>query len=600
MAYNYADTFEQLAVPQAAVQPQEPTQAPQATQATAPAPAQAPQSAGGAYSINLRSYEGNPTSQGVYSKLFNPVGQGVEKSTAKLHQGARDFLQRAGGPRTFEGLGGRATLDRAVAGTTDIAEREKQLQEAQGLAFAQYKGPRGLDQDVVDLLGGSIGGLKTRAGSLRTGLGLQDLIRGQTPGLSAGELRFEAQNVLGDPRYRQEAEALERSIYGLEGDFQGAQGQASAIANERAMQEDEISRLAQEYLLSRRANEAEQIWANRIAEEEAANAAAQTSYDKFRETGSVADLQAIGPGILSEDPAALDSDTRKLYEEGTAKRNEILAKYQDLQDAGVPLMEVQSTKKGRETLGFPQEWYDANKDKFTDSQMEDMKKRSRQLYKDLVEAGFSSRAENYQTPEVSFKTEGEGKYGNILPLAFGNDYQMQDLQSYVGPLELVSPTRENISTDEQRGVYNNINEILGDLERVNKGDPFRKATIATELGRYLDEEKAAIESRRGEMDERETQWARMMRKARKRYKAASSSVFKAVRGLTGSNKLAASVSGIAQGAKSGDLGAVAKGAIGLPFAAADLGMKGASAGTTGKMKRDEKKRVQPMASKRTG
>ena len=81
----------------------------------------------------------------------------------------------------------------------------------------------------------------------------------------------------------------------------------------------------------------------------------------------------------------------------------------------------------------------------------------------------------------------------------------------------VSPARGNVASSEQKQVYNTIQDLLGEVSRLDATEPFRAAKIAGDLDRYLTDEETALEASKGKMDAGQKQWLRKVKKARKKF-----------------------------------------------------------------------------------
>jgi hypothetical protein len=135
----------------------------------------------------------------------------------------------------------------------------------------------------------------------------------------------------------------------------------------------------------------------------------------------------------------------------------------------------------------------------------------------------------YQSPGTIY----EGEFSRWKPLYFGGDADLLDVdvptwkppdpRIFFAHKEGMDPTRANVATQEEAQQFNNINEILGStevLDKLGNTEPFRAASIAMDVEAYLNAAERNIEQWNVVPTERAAEWRGLVRKARKRYEKA--------------------------------------------------------------------------------
>lgn len=519
--------------------------APAAAPATSVAP---PVAAASKPVIQVRQYTPPAAAEDPYAALFQNFRQGLSKAGTQLQGAANTFTEAAGPNRDWAGVGGEAAIQAAMHPTADSDSDARAVAAAKALLASQYAGPQDLAPEDLATLEEAQAELQGRARSLRGSAGVEDLVAGHTTGLTPGELAFESARMRADPRFRQAAGEAELGSARLGADIGSAESQAQKIAADRAAQEADIASRASGLLTGERGKISSDL-AAKVAAEEAKNKAAADAYAKWKETGSLEDLSAVPGGAPAA--GAFNTPTMKLTAEAQAKRSAILGKYSDLQD--VPLLTLQTTSKGRETLGFPPEWYQAAKETHSKAELNQIRDRAMARQKELEAAGFASKSSNAGaftgavgtgvvpgTAGTSFKG---GDLGLVAPMYFGqgdflsggSDFKPADARGYTTFDIGVSPSRENLSSEDQRKVYNRIQEILSQADKIAEaGEPYRAASMAADVEGYLADEKNALEERRGNLTDAQVEWAHHVAQAGKDYrKAKKKAVWGKVLGVVG-------------------------------------------------------------------
>jgi len=165
-----------------------------------------------------------------------------------------------------------------------------------------------IDRDAATRIERETEDLEGLARSLEEGRGLSSFVRRGTPGLSAGEARFEAQRNQDELRQggRESAQALQRTRQQLE---QGLAQRDAQLVEERE-QADRYRQSAREavegFAETLRGGARERAEQERTRQENL-----QSSLDRFRETGDVGELE--GSGLSPEEIEFLRGDPRERY-----------------------------------------------------------------------------------------------------------------------------------------------------------------------------------------------------------------------------------------------------------------------------------------------
>lgn len=534
-------------------QPEAPQAQPQqqAPQAQAPAPQiQSPapftgQQQGQQYQAPTLGY-GDYQGGGVQSALFNPVQQAAGQGQADVQQFAEMFRAEAGPSRTYEGIGAESTLGTAVEGGAMNPARE--------LVGAQYRGPAGLDPNAVGNLQFLQGQLEQRQKSLGTGAGLASTI-GQTVGtLTPGEARFEAQNLF-TPEYRQALTAAMAPV-GAFGEQLGAEtASAQQFAGQRGAEEAEIARRAAEYLTGRRSGITADLEAQIAAGQQQQIGSGQAFQDILQQDDPAAVVEALRRaqegGFVGADTnvGGFWSEAQQARAGAPGARQGILDKEEYASIKDIPVGEIGVDKKGRQTYLVGGKDY---RQAMTKEQAVAFKKRQGEL-----EEGLSSQR---GVPFPGGRTSGE-YFGDpnlaqtVDPLYFGQGFQLPNAQDYLSYDPGIRPSRGNISTEDQRSQYNRINDLLGDLDRIESEEtPFKAAMIAANVNGYLEEEEAALQAQKGSLDQQGKEWFNMVKKMRGKYRKAEREKKWAKVGSVIGGILGAGIGGVAGGPSGGVVG----------------------------------------------
>jgi len=434
-------------------------------------------------------------SRTLYDRLFSPIFTGVEEGDAALSEATDLFRADAGPSRTYESVGGAGAVQSAVE-TGDAPS----VEAVKGYAGASYGGPQGLDSATMGGLQQLYQQMRARQGAFRGG-GLQTLIREAAPGVTRGEARFESKRVLGDEAFRGQA----RTTAPLVRQFGSRLGVASQGAQDFAAQrtsEEDALREATRAALSGRKGDINASLAEQIAAAQQQQQGVQERYNA-----------AVAPEGLAKDPefaAMFGTDSQALLDEANKAFSGVIGDPRYASVAEFDPLQLMLTKRGSEGYQLagdykPGDWLDpTDAPGLTPQKVQTLRERQKAL-----EAQFG---------------RGEGaKYGEVRPLYdFGvGSYQGGQPTQYMG-LDLgMKPSRENVSTADQRTQFNRITDMLGEIEKIAEaGDPYRAAQIFTDVDTYLADEEAYMESRSKELTKRERTWKNTVNKARKKYRKA--------------------------------------------------------------------------------
>lgn len=537
---------------------------PPVTTYTAP-PATAPPPTAGGIDLGYFGQEGTTT-----EKLFDPWLTARESGEMKLGEFADMFRTEAGPGRTYEDIGAEETLGAAVGGGP--------MEPARGLVGAQYQGPTGLDPTGVGNLQDLANRLRTRREALGTGIGVTSTLQAGIPGLTLGEAKYTAQHgVFSDPTYRaQLAEA-----FGPTGAFgeklTTERESAETFAKTRAEQEADIAKQSREYLTGRQTGISGDIGSeidrlNQQALEAERLRGGVGEAEGFRETIDALEAAQAG-GLVPEgiDLSQLDTEARKAIEAAPGIKQGVMEKYPTV--AGYALGVPGVGKRGlasphiRDPVTgelkdyrdvIPKElqkaWTDrqaALEQAFNPLRQEWMKK-----YPELMPetGGIDPGLLQTVSPIYYGGPEGGARFGGE---AFSGDLATPELKNYLQFDPGTRPSRGNVSTEEQRGQFNRISDLLGELDRIEKTDVFRAASIGVGIEEYLDAEEEAVTTQAEKLGTAGQTWLKDIKALRKRLKKAKKKAEWAKVG-----QVVGGVLGAVVGSVGGPVGTVAGTAIG--------------------------------------
>lgn len=442
---------------------------------------------------------------GFSSNLFEPIRTGVATGTQQLG-GAYDAFRSAAGPsRTFEGIGGTNILDASVATGGD-------LNRAKGLVGAQYGGPQGIDEQTVSDLQSSLGSLQARTAGLGSGTGLSTILQESSPGLTRGSALFEARNRIQDPEYRRQQQESIQQVREFASQLRQQREAAEGFATQRGGEERGIAEQSRSYLLGKQGGVAGEIDA-RVAHEREQQARVAEQVRQFQLTGDTEQLAPASSAFTGGFQLAdFNTQARQTARSSEDRWDAIMDEYADIKH--IAPFELSTDTHGRERQDrFSPDWLKANASNYSPQQIEALRKRVFERQQ-LLQKDFNV---------PSSGNRERGQFSLFNPLHFGDREQpvLPDTRGFVLFDPGLSPTRENVSTEEQRGIFNRISEALDSLESIEtSGEVYRAAQIGADIDGYLAAEETALAQRGEQLDNRAATWNQQVRHLRKKYKAA--------------------------------------------------------------------------------
>lgn len=455
---------------------------------------------------SMYGYKAPQSSQDFWNQIFAPVTGGIESGYQQLGGAVGGFREAAGDLRTLEDLGGEEALLRA-AETGD----PEAMAAARAAIGADYTGPAGLDPETLAALQREFQDIAPYAKNLSSVAGVQALLEEARPGLSSGARRTEAQRLLESPEFRELTRTLGRDIGALGGTTERERIAAEDFAREREASEAEIARLARQTLEGRRGTIDEDL-ERRITEANAREQAAAEAYDYFTKTGDASRLQALDLGF---DPSMFETELTALDREAQTAREAIVndPRYEKIKD--IPLMTLGITSHGSRRYEWDPEWWEANKDallaEYGKKGVGKLKALARARQKELKEGGF----------DIGGRGREAGKYAGAENI-YGEDLfdPQEGWKSYVGYDPGNVATRSNIASEAQRGEYNRIQDLLGQVDTLRDTDPYEAARIESDLEGWATAQREQYEAAREQLEALGYEFDTAAKQQRKSYKKA--------------------------------------------------------------------------------
>jgi hypothetical protein len=501
----------------------------------------------------------------VTGNVFQPITQQTQQLGQQLGQTTQKFYQEAGPSRTYQGIGGEQTLSQAIGGTSDLQNQAKRMEEAKGLVNATYSGPTQLGQEDVSTIQKGLQEAQGTAGALKSSAGVYSLLQKYAPGLTPGELQYETRLAQQNPEFKQQTRQYQKQTADLQTQEAQAEKQATEYGQQRTQQEQDISTQAKNYLTGQQTAINQQLQ-DVISQKTSQDTAAQAAYQQFLKTGSQEDWAKIpkeflgtytpetAPGQYAE-PKQITAQTfqtpaRQQLAAAEKDYKQVMDAYTDVKD--LPLVELRIDGQGRETWAFPDaSGWGANLDPKVRQRVID-----RQI--SLQNAGFSPGSQREQTQS--------GKYATYMPLYFAEGgpenakWTPADLRNYTVWHPGVSPSRQNVSTENQRSIYNNISDLIDMADKLEAaGEPWKAAQVGADVNRFISDEESVLSQRGEALSSSAKDWTKLVNKARKQYNK-STGVWSQVAGVIGN---VASLGGALPPAVGGALLGMATGGLGL-------------------------------------
>ena len=437
--------------------------------------------------------------------VFDPLQKGIAATTQELQGLGADFRGGLPQTRTWEGVGAKGTLDAAI-------QPGGSMEPAQGLLNSKYEGPMGLDSNAIGGFQNQQQQLAAQAKALTTGSGLQNILQLGAPGITPGEARFEAGNTIAQPGYQAQAMQLKGQADAITAVMQREMESASSEAQKRAAGEKAIADRSRGYLETRRGDLSGGL-DKAVSDAKAGQAETTALWQKIMGTGDT----SILPEELRSQFEGTDIQTRrKLAEQEWAR---VMGQYPEL--AQYDPLNLKISGRGHERYTEPG---GSVNDPYFSGDMADwgpLQERQRAL-ESKFSPGTKASAQGYQP-------YGEtGKYSDVAPMydyenavgggAPDQPWETPDVRGYLELDYGLDPNRSNISTGEQREVFNRINTLLGEAERLEaSGEEWRAAKIMGDVDAFISEEERRLEKSKAEVGEKADDWIRVVSKARNRY-----------------------------------------------------------------------------------
>jgi hypothetical protein len=439
-------------------------------------------------------------------RLFSPVHQQAQAQQSNIAQLRQAFDQQAGPSRTYEGIGGQNTLNSAIQGTGN-------LDQARGLVGASYSGPTGLDANSFGTDQEAINRLFGQSQAYGTAPGLMGYIQQAAPELTPGQARQEAGSLRSSQDFTSQLPGLQQETQGLQ-DYANQQNtQATDFAKQRAGEETNIANQSRDFLTGQRESINQDLLA-KIAAGKQRQADVNAAWNDVQNNGNFPSAN-ISPDI----GGLSNTETQMKAGQAQQKWDEIMGKYPDLKD--FPTLQLAVTGHGFQNYQVPPEFKKqfiaANGSAAFEKMASAAEKRQREL-----DAYFSEKGQTGSSAKAG------GEFAAYKPLYFGGDQNLNDTQvptwqdpnkaAYLSIDMGMDPNRNNVSTEDQQKVYNNIENLLGEADRLEQGgSPYKAASILVNVQQFLTDEKASIGQWGSELTSRGKAWKKMVDKARHDY-----------------------------------------------------------------------------------
>ncbi len=496
------------------------------------------------------------------NRIYGSLSQGRDTEQGRLQQQESDFRSGAGASRTYESSGAQGTLSDALSGGGSV-------DPAISLANASYSGPGGYDRKTADSIYGNLSNLMAGAGALNTRPGLSALYKESTPGLSGGESRFEARHTLANPEHHAERNRIQSSLQGLY-DRAGQQDTAAtAYAEQRRGEEDEIARLSREYLMGERGKISDAV-NSQVDQRNLAAGAINSAFGNFQASGDARDIRPYLPGGAAL-PAPAPGAAAVRREGGGALTDPLgstIRTGSPLFPGGAPADRTAGASPVRDVAGRgtptgPGASLQANTwdpfSTFRASQSEHALQRWNELVgqhgrapnpgmvinshgREVIYGGAPGQAEFQSEFSPGTVYSPKGRYGDYLPMffnpnsettPFGSQQWLQDsLWTPPDPRGHVTrdvgtdASRSNLATEAQRGGFNRASTILGSADRIAAPSiEYRAPSISVDQAGYQRAEDESFAKRQAEYDQRSADWAALVNSSRQRHHDNSGSDF---------------------------------------------------------------------------
>lgn len=491
------------------------------------------------------------------SRVLGAYQSGIAGGHQDVAQALQTFQEQAGPTRTFESIGGAGTLQQAIETPTTGQDYAERMTGASNILGSAYTGPlswtagTAKSAEQVAATKDKAQELQQQAQALQSGYGVSTLIQKQNPYLTPGQLRYEAQQVTMSPEYRAyQTKALEDVGKLWEG-LSAGETTSAARAGERIAEEKAIGEAATGYLQGQR-QETVDAWESVIAQKQAEQKALDEAWAKFQQSGNLEDLR----GLPEWARATYTPEAAKPWEApvqwspeqfNTQARQDLATAQQTYQNimndpkyggiADIPILNLKIDSHGREQYDFSQ--VPANLKTVMAGIMAQLGGGEKgknalnnllvQRQHDLEAAGFSPGSVREAKPSGGANmydvSKAYGKYATYIPLYYAGDpqqamWQPEDYRFYLQMNPGTLPTRENLATKDQKTLYNNVQTLLEEVDRIGEDEPFRAAQVAAEVDKFLNDEEAILSSREEALKGAAGDWAKTVHQMRRKYEKA--------------------------------------------------------------------------------
>lgn len=433
-------------------------------------------------------------------RLLGGVSGAIPGIQGNIETARGQFYQGAEPSRTFSSIGAEGQLQQGIAKNAQTED----INRAKGLAGAHYGGPTGLDTTQTGSIQDAIQNLLTTGGALQGGSGLYGLVSLATPGITPGEARAEASSLRSDPGFIGETSALTPKVSDLQASLDNEKRLADIFARQRTQEESGIASQSQDWLKGQR-GQLEGGINQRVGQANQEEQRIADAWSKFLTSQNPQDIMATNP-----EAAGFDTPLQAQEKQSQAAFDTVMGRHEPVKD--VPLMQLQITNKGRETWVLPEDWIAANRGKYNDQEWNALLEEAKRRQEDFAVSGFD--------PGSAYAKGQAGQFSTFNPSFFdAAPIEAQNPAAYGSFDPGTEATMANLATEDERTKINHINDILGDSGPLAKDEePFRQAKIALDLDKFMADEQAALEARKGALNDVDQEYLGALSKARKHYK----------------------------------------------------------------------------------
>ena len=435
----------------------------------------------------------DPTAGSSASGLLNPFHSSLTATSDEIRGLGEKFRTEMGPAPQFD----QGAMEKALGASAT----QEQISGAKSAATQTYQGPTGLDPEGAAKANLAAKTLTEQAGAFQSGAGIQGLLSMGVPSLTPGEAKYETGQVLGSQDFRSQARDAASRAELLRQSMTQQEELAPKLAEERKAQTDTVRETTRDFFGGRRQDVLGAI-DTRVSEEEARGQKLARDFDAFSEEGDWEKVLEFDPELYAQ---IRSNPTEQARQSADRMWNSIMRRYPDLSEQDV--LDLTIGKKGLEKYTSEGEML---KNQKTDPLVERQK---------ALEQYFS--AGTHRNKEAGPLAAAKPLYGFGTGEQAGETLARTDLRQFV-ELDLgIAPDRSNLSTEDERRVFNRVGEILDEADRLEAaGEPFRAAQVAADLDGFLEAEEKALTERGEKVSEGAKKWRKTVTKARQKYKSA--------------------------------------------------------------------------------